>query len=196
MACADLACVLLAAGSGTRFGGNKLEARLDGEPIGLHAARTLATLGFSWRFAVHDPRHTTLAAGLSALGFTLIANEKPEAGQAHSLALGVAAASATPARALLVALGDMPMVEALHLRALIAQSAQHPDAVIASSAGMVRQPPALLPRSIWPQLLHGKGDQGARSWLQDAILVEASPAQLRDIDTLDDLAAIESSQIL
>lgn len=187
---------MLAAGSGTRFGGNKLEALLDGEPIGLHAARTVATLGFGWRFAVHDPRHTMLAAGLSALGFTLIANDAPEAGQAHSLALGIASVSATSARALLVALGDMPLVAASHLRALVAESVLHSDAVIASSAGAVRQPPALLPRSIWPQLLHGKGDQGARALLQEARLVEASPAQLRDIDTLDDLAAMKAGRVL
>lgn len=189
MDCADVAAVLLAAGRGTRFGGNKLEAMLDGKMLGLHAAQTLGSMGCGCLFAVHDPAHTRLAMALRDDGFTLVDNLDPAAGQAHSLGLAVRAALQTDAASIFVCLGDMPFVRKSHLSALLGASIANPDRVIASTARGVTAPPAIFPRSTWPTLLALSGDVGARTLLKQAIRIAASAHELIDIDTPEALAA-------
>jgi molybdenum cofactor cytidylyltransferase len=180
-----VAAVLLAAGRGTRFGGNKLEAMLGDTMLGLHAAQTLAEIGTGHRFAVHDPSNGALAIALSSAGYSLIHNNAPEAGLSHSLALAAKAVLATDADAMLVCLADMPFVTAAHLQAIIETGG---DQVVTSASGNARMPPALFPRRFLPMLGETTGDHGARALLRDAIAVAAADALLADIDTRADLA--------
>lgn len=180
---ADIAVAVLAAGQGKRFGSDKLLVDLIGLPLGLHIGRMLAPIGFGWRFAV-CAKNTLMATGYAELGFVPIANEEPEKGQAHSLHLAVEAALATPAKALLVTLADMPFVSPEHIR-LVAAAGM----LTASSDGSAPMPPAYFPREIWPELLETSGDRGAAALLKSALLIKAEPAMLRDIDTPADLPA-------
>ena len=184
MDCAKFVGILLAAGEGTRFGGNKLEAMFGDAMLGMHAARTLAEIGCSHLFAVHDPVNARLAAALAAEGFTLIDNAAPEAGLSHSLSLAVDAAFATDAAALLICLADMPFVTVMHLMASIEMGDHH---VVTSAVGDVRMPPALFPRDRWSILAAATGDAGARSLLREAITIQGSRAMLADVDTRADL---------
>jgi molybdenum cofactor cytidylyltransferase len=184
MDCGKVAGILLAAGRGTRFGGNKLEAMLGDAMLGVHAARTLAGMGCGHLFAVHDPAHAALAKAFGALGFTFIDNDDPAAGLSHSLSLAAKAALTTDADGLLVCLADMPFVTTDHLRILIDASS---DRIIASAIGDTRTPPALFPRALWPTLAALTGETGARAFLRDAIAIQGSTEMLADIDTPADL---------
>jgi molybdenum cofactor cytidylyltransferase len=184
MACGNIAGVLLAAGRGTRFGGNKLEAMLGDRMLGLHAAQTLSGLGCGQLFAVHDPAHAALATSLNAEGFTLIDNFDADKGLSHSLALAANAAVTTNADAMLVCLADMPFVTAAHLAILIDAGGSQ---IIASAVGETRMPPALFPRGVWPTLATLSGDDGARALLRDATIIQGTPEMLVDIDTRADL---------
>lgn len=176
--------VLLAAGRGERFGANKLAARLAGQPLALHAARTLAGLPFAHRVAVH-------AAGtppLALLGFREVLLDPPGAPQSRSIALGVAEARRLGARAVLVALADMPLVPAAHVAALVEAFEGTP---VATLAGAVPMPPAIFGRAAFPLLLALSGDRGARDLLRRADTLALDPALALDIDTPADLAAAE-----
>ena len=183
--------VLLAAGRGTRFGGNKLEAMLGDTMLGLHAARTLVGTGCGPLFAVHNPAHAALAAALIGEGFTLLTNENVDAGQSHSLALAAKAALTTDAGALLICLADMPLVTRDHLSALCVAHHANPDRIIASQADEIRSPPAIFPRAMWGMLASLDGDAGARGLLKDALCVNAPAPLLVDVDTPAALAAIK-----
>jgi molybdenum cofactor cytidylyltransferase len=87
---------------------------------------------------------------------------------------------------LLIALADMPFVQAAHVEALIAACT---DNVVASFDGNKSMPPAIFPRSHWPELLATVGDAGARHILAHAEKLTAPAGTLCDIDTPDDLAA-------
>lgn len=182
--------VLLAAGRGTRFGGNKLEAMLGDTMLGLRAARTLAGMECGALFAIHNPAHVKLAAALTAEGFTLIGNQNAGAGLSHSLALAAKAALTTDAAALLICLADMPLLTPDHLSALVAAHHANPDSIIASQADGIRSPPAIFPRAMWSLLALLDGDAGARGLLKDALCVDAPAHVLVDIDTPAALAAI------
>lgn len=185
---ADLACILLAAGEGRRFGGRKLEARLKDKMLGLHAAELLAGMSFGALVAVCNAANEALNAELAALGFRIVINPEPSAGQARSLALGIGAVAEGQADAALVALADMPHVSAEHLRALVGAFERGGRIVPGcSAAGAVKLPPAIFPRSCWAELCNLSGDQGARGMLADAITVPADAATLKDIDRPQDM---------
>ena len=179
-----VAGALLAAGNGTRFGSNKLEAEFRGHMLGFHAAQTLAALEPAYLMAVHNPAHAKLASAYLAAGFTLVANESPAAGQGYSLALAAQAALETDATHMLVMLGDMPFVTTDHLERIMAAS---DNDVVASVTGPVCLPPALFPRRLFLGLACLSGDVGARALLKNAILIPGDAAMLADIDTQSDL---------
>lgn len=181
MDCADIAVAILAAGQSKRFGSDKLTVDLEGIALGLHIAMTVAPMGFGWHFAI-CPQGAALVQHFSRLGFEVIENAAPEKGQSHSLHLAVRAAEATGAKALLIALADMPFVAGTHITKVVAQ-----DGLTASTDGHKPMPPALFPRAHWPDLLQTSGDSGARSLLVNANLVAAPPHELRDIDAATDL---------
>jgi molybdenum cofactor cytidylyltransferase len=181
MDCADIALIVLAAGLGSRFGADKLSVPLNGLPVGLHIAHTSNSIDFGWRFAICSPA-SPLTPRYVDYGFTVIDNANPEAGQAHSLHLAIRAAEDTDAKALLVTLADMPFVT----EGLLRKIAAFPT-MAASYNGRNAMPPVLFPRTHWAALLNMQGDAGGRSLLHAAQKVEASVAELRDIDVPDDL---------
>ncbi|OYU35356.1 NTP transferase domain-containing protein [Novosphingobium sp. PASSN1] len=180
-----LALVLLAGGQSARFGGPKLIAPLGGKPLALHAAAMLAALPFAARFAVIGPH----APDLAALGYQTVPLDPPGAAQARSLALGVAAAQASGARAVLVALADMPLVPSAHIRALVEA---FDGERIATSAGGVTMPPALFGAQHFAALTALGGDRGGASLLRGAPTVPLDPALALDVDRPEDIARAEA----
>lgn len=181
---ADVAAVLLAAGRGTRFGGDKLLAELDSKPLAVYAADLLAGIGFGALIAVCRADDAVLPGLLHARGFTIALNDRPEDGQSRSLRLGVEAARGSAA--LLIALADMPFVTRAHITRLLDTFA---GKTLASARDGQPMPPALFPRTTYDALAAVEGDAGGRALLRDAPSVAADPAELPDIDTRADLSA-------
>jgi len=192
MADARIVGALLAAGRGSRFGGNKLEARIKGQMIGESAAQAMAGCGLDWNVAICGTVMPKLDAALDRLGFWRVANPAPEQGLSQSLRLAAQYALDRDADGILVCLGDMPYVETSHLQQIVhAFDRNGRGSVIASRAESYLGPPALFPRSAFVRLLALSGDRGAKDLLRDAIPVSASAGALADIDTRDDLVARE-----
>jgi molybdenum cofactor cytidylyltransferase len=177
---AGLALVLLAGGQSTRFGGPKLITPLGDRPLALHAAEMLADLPFAARYAVIGPDVPDLAE----LGYQLVPLDPPGAPQARSLALGVAAAARGRARAVLIALADMPLVPPFHIVALV--SSFNGDR-IATSAGGVTMPPAIFGSAHFAALSALDGDRGGAVRLKGAPAVPLDPALALDVDRPEDL---------
>lgn len=154
--------VLLAAGSGSRFGGDKLLATLaDGTPVGVRAARILRD-AVDRTLAVVRPGDDELARLFEAEGIEVRRFPGAAEGMGASLAFGVG--SAPEADGWLVALADMPFV--------------HP-ATAAGVAGLLREGallavptvrgrrghPVGFGRCLFSELTRLHGDQGARAIL-------------------------------
>ncbi len=182
---AGLALVLLAGGQSARFGGPKLLAPLGDKPLALHAAGMLAALPFAHRIAVIGPQ----VPDLSALGYTCVPLAPAGAPQARSLALGVAAAQALGALAVLVALADMPLVPSAHIQTLIAR---FDGDRIATSADGVTMPPAIFGAGHFVALTALDGDRGGAARLKGAPTVELAPVLALDVDRPEDLARAEA----
>jgi molybdenum cofactor cytidylyltransferase len=183
-----ISCLLLAAGAATRFGGGKLTYMLDGAYLGLHAARTLSSIGFGHLLAVCNPADQALCDAYAELGFEIVTNDQPKNGQSQSLRLGIAALVARETKGVMVALADMPYITVKHCKALLAEFDRSDELqAIASFNGTVSLPPALFPASIYAKLSTLSGDQGARYFLNDAVQVIGDAHMLADIDRPEDL---------
>lgn len=177
--------VLLAAGRSARMGdvGSKLGQQFLARPLGLHVAVTLEAMPFMERVAVVAD---DCPLDYKQHGFTELVNDVPGRDLSSSVRLGVAFAREKQAQALVIALADMPRVTAAHIYRLL-DSADGPDAVIASSDGRQPRPPALFGRDRFDELLALTGDEGARALIAAGRHVVTNEAELIDVDTPEDL---------
>jgi molybdenum cofactor cytidylyltransferase len=179
------AAVVLAAGGASRFAGDrhKLVSDFRGRPLVAWA------LDHALEAGLHATAVVTGAVDLLDLvpaGVCVVHNERWADGQASSLLAAVGWAREEGFDAIVVGLGDQPLVPP-EAWATVAASTS-PIAV--AEYGGHRSPPTRLASAVWP-LLSGTGDAGARSLMAERPdLVEqlACPGQAIDIDTLEDLA--------
>jgi molybdenum cofactor cytidylyltransferase len=182
------ALILLAAGRSVRFGDtDKLAEPYLGKPLAFHAVTAFEDMPFAFRVAVTLETHLDFGGR----GYDVIVNDLPEEGQARSVRLGVAEAARRGAAAAMIALADMPRVTAAQLYRLI-DDAEGDDAVVASSDGVKPSPPALFGAAHFDALKQLSGDRGARDLIARGRHVVTSPAELIDIDTPEDLAALRA----
>ncbi|THD58122.1 NTP transferase domain-containing protein [Phenylobacterium sp.] len=193
-----LAAVVLAAGSGTRYGGGKLLAPWRGGVLldGALAAACAAPVDKVYVTWGADPAvlaATTAFAVRAPKGERLVLVHAPryDEGLSASLAAGVAAAPAE-IDGVFVFLGDMPRIP-VGLTARMAQAlAAGADAVATEFEGR-RGHPVLFGRRLLPQLTTLKGDRGAGellSGLGEALKLIPAPDDgvLYDVDRPGDLA--------
>lgn len=181
--------ILLAAGSGSRFGSDKLLHPLaDGRPLALAAAESLRD-ACDRTLAVLRPGNDRLAALLAEAGHAVLFAADADQGMGHSLAAGV---RATPeAAGWLVALGDMPAVAPGTCR-LVADAVRAGTSVAAPLHGGRRGHPVGFARHWYDDLAGLTGDAGARALLQRPgteirLLPTDDPGCLRDVDRPEDL---------
>ncbi len=186
-----IAGVLLAAGAGIRFGGDKLLAPLpDGTPVGVRAARTLLD-GVDRALAVVRPGDAALARLLVAEGLEVAACPGAAKGMGTSLAFGVAACS--EAEGWVVALADMPFVRRETVEA-VARSLRSGAWIAAPSHGGRRGHPVGFSGALYPDLAALEGEVGAREIVaryasRVRVLETDDPGILLDIDTLRDVSS-------
>jgi len=182
--------LLLAAGSASRFGSDKLQHPLPhGVGIAVQAARHLKA-ELARVVAVVRPHGPELAKGLSAEGCEIVVCENAAEGMSASLACAVRAAGR--ADGYLVALADMPFIR--HATIAAVRDALAAGAPLAAPYFHSRRGhPVAISGAYYGQLLALKGDEGAKRLLQEnaAKLVKipvGDPGVIRDIDTPQDLA--------
>jgi molybdenum cofactor cytidylyltransferase len=182
--------LLLAAGSATRFGSDKLQHALPhGVAIAAQAARHLKS-EVPRVVAVVRPQSAELTASLSAEGCEVCVCDNAAQGMGASLACAVRAAGR--AQGYLVALADMPFVRRSSIAAV--RDALAAGVPLAAPYFRARRGhPVGIAGIFFDELLQLEGDAGARELLaaNEARLRKipiGDPGVVRDIDTPGDLA--------
>ena len=184
--------MVLAAGSASRFGGNKLTATVEGIALIRRALSAVPAERFS-RVAVvtQYPEIRDLA---EAFSFTPVWNDAPEAGVSRSIALGLGAIGDCPGALFLVA--DQPLLRRESVKALVTLWGEKPEGIAALGHRGVRGNPCLFPARLFPELLALTGDRGGAAVIrrhEDLLsLLEVNPRELQDADTPEALAAIRA----
>jgi CTP:molybdopterin cytidylyltransferase MocA len=196
--------VVLAAGSGRRFGSNKLVATLRGRPLVL---QTLEHLTAARRSGLLAGIVTVTAAGDDAVAHTIaqsgslvVENPNPTSGMGRSLQLGIRRLDdplvEPKAAAAVIVLADQPMVRQEVLAALRNAWLGGVDIVRPVYRDDPDTPghPVLLDRSRWQLVDEVQGDRGLgpaleshTDWVMTVMVEGGNP----DIDTPADLAVIE-----
>lgn len=184
--------VVLAAGSASRMGRNKLLLEVGDRAIVCHVISAASDGGCHVINAVFADEAVRMAIGSSA---TCIHNPDASSGQASSLRVGLQSMPEEVSGALIM-LGDQPLVGSRTVGMLLKawrREGTRP-AVAASYGGRSDwRPPVLLDRSLWPEVITLNGDAGARHLFEDRPeLLDTVPAAglPDDVDTPDDYARI------
>jgi molybdenum cofactor cytidylyltransferase len=182
--------VVLAAGMGSRFGGTKQLAIVDGKALAQHAIDALEEAGVDEIVVVtgHDAVPVASALRLPDQA-RFVWNRAYRDGQATSLAAAIHELD-DASEAVVVLMADQPGVSADVVRMLVTRflstRKQVVRAMYADGPG-----PSLLSREIYAEAGHLHGDVGARvliashpEWVEEVAIDGPAP---RDVDTLDDL---------
>ena len=191
----DVAAILLAAGRGTRFGEEpKLLARLGGKALVRHAAEAAARSTADPVIVVTGHQAEAVQAELMGLPVRIVHNPKYPDGLSTSLKAGFSALP-SKARAAIVLLGDMPLVGANLIDALMAgwHDRGEPAALIPTLDGR-RGNPVVISRALQSAIEGLSGDVGAGPVLRGRPdVVEwptADKAVIQDIDTKEEFGKL------
>ena len=186
----NVVAILLAAGSATRFGSDKLLHSLPHEvPIAVQAARHLRIVFEENVLAVVRPEAKELSDILRSEGCQVVVCENAAEGMGASLACAVRAA--VDAEGFVIALADMPFIRASTIAAVRdALAAGAP--LVAPYFRARRGHPVGIGAKFRSELEALRGDEGAKKIVaaNEASLRKipvGDPGVLRDIDTPRDL---------
>ena len=188
----NVIAILLAAGSATRFGSDKLLHSLPHEvPIAVQAARHLKAVFGLNMLAVVRPGADALSDRLREENCKVILCDNAAEGMGASLAC--AARAAADAEGFVVALADMPFIRSSTIAAV--RDALAAGAPLAAPYFRARRGhPVGIGARFRGELESLRGDEGARKIVaaNESSLVKipvGDPGVLRDIDTPQDLVA-------
>ena len=192
---ARIAAVVLAAGAGSRFGGGKLLAPLEGRPILQHVLERLESAGLDEVVVVVGGDRSDLEAAIDWGPARRVVNPSPDQGLSSSLKVGIGALSPDTDGAM-IALGDQPLLPARAVRALLDAEARagRPVVVPVYADGAGRNP-VLLRRDAFGLVDETDGDRGLGPLLDaHPELVHEIPIRVEggnpDVDTREDLVRL------
>lgn len=183
--------IVPAAGSAERFGGRKLLADLDGEPL---IVRTLSALLPSVARAVvivgPDRGELERLPGLHDPKVRLVENPDPSRGMLSSIQAGLA--TVDWADAYLVIPADMPYLKADTVRQIVERQSCTSGGIVSPRHGGKRGHPMALPARLRGEVLaedprHTLHDIVRRHLAEREDLDVDDPGVVRDVDTMEDL---------
>ncbi len=179
-----VAAAVLAAGAGSRFHGpdHKLRAEFRGRPVLSWVLEAVDAAGFDQVFVITGP---AAVDDLVGPGHTVVANPDWAQGQSTSLAVALDAADEAGHEAVVIGLGDQPLVPTAAWRSVGAAA----GAIVTATFDGRRRPPVKLHRSVWSEV-DRTGDTGARRLMERRPELVSELACLGnpvDIDTVEDL---------
>ena len=194
-----VAGVVLAAGSSTRMGRNKLLLEIGGESLVRRAVRLAGEAGLDPVVVVTGEFRDAVEREVRDLPCLPVFNPNHAAGIQTSVARGVAVvageerAAAEACGAAVVLLPDMPFVTARMVGAVVARR-RETDAplVVSRYGGRVSAPPILYERSLFDEVARmeaGCGREVVRRHHDRAAFVDWPADRLRDLDHPDDYDA-------
>jgi len=189
---AAVTAIVLAAGSGSRFGGGKLLATFGGRPLLQHTLDAIAGAPVDDVVVVLGAEAPAIEAAIDWRTERRVVNPAPEEGLSSSLRVGFGAVPAATDR-VLVALGDQPRVSTATIRALLdTQPTPERPIIVPHYADDLGRNPVLVGRPAFDLVTATSGDRGLGPLLAaHPELVQEVPMEGAnlDIDTRADLAA-------
>ena len=189
-----ISAIVLAAGRSTRFGSPKVVAPLSGIPLVRHVVERLQESSVDELLVVAGDEADDIGRAINGTRARLAVNPDPAAGLSESLRIGLHAMR-TDAEAILIALGDQPLIDPGVIDLMIAAWRGRRGTIIVPVYNGARGNPVLFDASLRAELMLLEGDQGARQLFEThsayvyRLLVDV-PLPI-DVDTPEDLREVE-----
>lgn len=183
--------ILLAAGTGERFGGNKLIEKIAGKPIIQYILNNLPVCRFDDCVGVvSDPQ---VEGYIATHDIRTVFNDMPDEGISRSIRLGIKTLRDVDACMFVVA--DQPMLRGSTIKAMLDVYQQ--DSILSLSTNGRRGNPVIFPASLLSELLQlKKGEYGTTviNNHKDLLVLHDIDdiTQLMDIDTKKNLKDIKA----
>lgn len=186
------AIVILAAGAGTRFGGNKLHAYVKNRPLYAHMFEKVSAFGgFPAYIVTGDSR---IAEDAEKMGITVLWNPSQELGISYSLKTGLSGVLEhhPDVEGVLFSVCDQPGIQVSTIQRILNTGARHPGRIVCAGCEVRTGNPVLWDKKYFPDLMELSGDRGGRqvmgNYKEKLMIVQAEPEELRDIDRREDLS--------
>lgn len=177
-------CVLMAAGSSTRFGGNKLLTDFLGKTL---IERALEAIPRDRLCGVAVVSQYDEALSMAReLGFLAVRNDRPEDGVSRTIRLGLDALGEVDAAMFMVA--DQPCLSRGSAEGLVSFYLKEPDMIAAMAYGTRRGNPAIFPRDMFMGLRGLTGDTGGSA------VICKNPDRLRLYQVEDELELFDADR--
>jgi CTP:molybdopterin cytidylyltransferase MocA len=186
-----IAGLVLAAGAGTRFGGAKQLAELDGRPLLEHSLSAMAAAPVDRVLVVLGSNADAIVDGVDLHGAEPFVCRRWDKGQAASLACGLA--ELADCDAVVVTLGDQPRMAPEAISRVMA--ARGEAAAVRATYDGEPGHPVLLERELFARLRNVSGDRGARNVLMSVPVHDVPCEDLgggEDVDTRAELDALRA----
>ena len=192
-----VAGVVLAAGTSTRMGQNKLFMDLEGETLVRRVVGRASKAGFDPLIVVLGHEADLVQQALEGLSYRPVLNPEYARGVNSSLRAGIQAVSETAARAAVVVLADMPFVTTAMIETLIEKYRRSEAPLVISEYDGVNAPPMLYDRSLFGELAASEG-QGCGKHVVKRHRHQAESASwpveaLMDLDAPEDYERVKAS---
>ena len=192
-----LGIVLLAAGAGKRFGGNKLTALVHGKPMYMWAMENIEGMKSELSPVVVTGTPEIITAA-EEKGMIAVFNGEPELGISASLRLGIEAViqQAGEVDGILFMVCDQPWLEKTTLVRLMSE---FDGGILALSCGKRRGNPVVFSKEYLKELSELSGDVGGRQVMahhrEDVRFLEVNDDRgLWDIDTREQMEIIKRQE--
>lgn len=187
--------IVLAAGSSTRMGRNKMLLELDGEPLVRRAVNMAAAAGLTPVICVVGFEADRVRDALDGAPCQVVVNPDYMGPSSRSFHAGLRALPADVGTAVVI-LPDMVHVTADMVRALVASSAATAAPLVVSRYGEVTAPPILFRRSLFPELIawegEGCGKPVVKAHAHEAVQLDWPERMLHDLDRPEDLERLQA----
>jgi molybdenum cofactor cytidylyltransferase len=190
-----VAGIVLAAGTSSRMGHNKLFVSLRGESALRRAVRTALAAGLEPVLVVLGHESERAKSELRGLDCSPVLNPSYAQGINTSLRTGIAAVPPQAAAAV-VMLGDMPFVTREMVQAIVARYWDGTAPLVVSSYEGVDAPPMLYDRSLFAELRaldgDGCGKKVVKRHRSECLEVAWPASALKDMDVPADVDAVRT----
>lgn len=190
---AQVAGIVLAAGSSTRLGRNKLLLELQGEPLVRRTVRRAVAAGLDPVVVVVGHEAECVIAALVGIPCRPIMNPEHHLGQSRSVRAGVESVPPDAAAAV-VLLADMPLVTREMIAALVERYRERRAPLVLSDYDGVPAPPTLYDRRLFAELGVARGEGCGRGVVRrhrhEAEVLAWPAAALQDVDAPEDLERV------
>ncbi len=184
-----VAGIVLAAGTSSRLGRNKILLELGDQPVVRRAVAGAIDAGLSPVLVVLGFEVDRARDALVGLPYEPVLNPDYHTGINRSVQLGLARVPPDVVAAVIV-LADMPLVTAGMIASVVERYRESDAPLVVSDYGGVLAPPTLYDRSLFCELTAGEGEGCGRHVVRrhrhEAVALEMPPDALLDLDVPED----------